>query len=786
MKILLDSDWIISSKKIKDIHSKAPCTVLSSLLENGFIKNPYFGKNEIKANAYLQDDYVFSSHFSLKEGQLNNFNYLFIDGLLTIATIYINEEKICDVFDYHLSKVILLDNEKLKKNNTIKIVFKSPYKYINDYPNPKNLFETYAVTDKDSPKIRQPNYMFGWDWAPNLGDMGITKPLFILSNKVGYLDSFKHHYVFRDNKVEVEVIPFAISSENVDIEITLSGFGYSKTIITKNEEKVVFTIDDPKLWYPAGFGEQPLYDLSFVVKGKSDQIKHDCRIGIRKIVIDDSFDEIGRNFALYVNDKKVFIKGSNFIPEDTMLTLVNKERTKKLLDLAKSFNHNLIRVWGGGYYPNDDFYDRCDEIGLLVFQDLMFACASYNIDDPHFRELVIDETRNSLRRIRHHASLFLIAGNNEVEDGVRGHGLLQTKQCFTMFNELLKEVVNEETDLYYLSSTPTSGEPYYSSPNDMNYLDVHYWWVWGNDYPLEVYKTIQPRLLSEFGLQSYPTYETICKYIEPKERVVDSETILFHNKMASHSNEKMNNYTASLFKLSDDLENMCYLTMLMQAEGIKMCVENLRQHKERCNGAIYWQLNDCWPGLAWSSIDYEFGIKALHYYSKKMYMPHLISFKTKKELILNISNDTDLDSEYKLTYSYFDIDGKIIKVDSKNYRVNKYTSSDILALSEMKGATGVYASIQINGEVVSDNYFLFKKDKDIQYKRAKVTLTKIGNKEYSVSADTFARAIYINVPNGVVLSDNYFNLLKGETKIIKSSQDIDMKNIKIACLNNIY
>lgn len=786
MKVYLDNQWKICSNKIKDIECKSPCTVLSSLLGKGIIDNPYFGKNEIEANKYLQDDYTFSSCFSLTEEQLNNYNYLFIDGLLTIAIIYINEEKVCESFDYHLPQSILLNNKILKKENTIKILFRSPYKYIREYPNPKNLFETYAVTDKDSPKIRQPNSMFGWDWAPDLADIGITKPLYILSNKVGYLNSFKHHYIFSDNKVDVEVIPFATSKKDVSIDITLSGFGYNKTINAKNEEKVVFSIDNPQLWYPTGYGEQPLYKLAFLLKSKDDEIKHEYKIGIRKIYIDDSFDNIGRNFALYVNDKKIFIKGSNLVPEDSMLTLVNKERTQRLLDLAKSSNQNLIRIWGGGYYPSDDFYDYCDEIGLLVFQDLMFACASYNIDDPHFRNLVCDETRNSLKRIRHHASIFIIAGNNEVEDGVRGHGYLPTKHSITMFHELLKDIVNRETDFYYLSSSPTSGEPYFSSPNDTAYLDTHYWWVWGNDYPLETYKTIQPRLLSEFGLESYPTYETVCKFTTPEERTPNSETLCFHQKMASHSNEKMENYIASLFKLNDDLEKTCYLSMLMQAEGIKMCVENLRQHKERCNGAIYWQLNDCWPGQSWSLIDYYFGAKALYYYMKKMYSAHLVSFKGEKEININISNDTDKKCTYKLTYSYFDIDGNLLNTKSEDCDVDKYSSKDILEVAQTKDAIGIYATISINGEIVSDNYYLFKKDKDIQYKRANVIIKKINDDEIIVSASTFTRAVYIKVPNGVVLSDNYFNLLKGGAKIIKCSKEVFTGSIEAICLNNLY
>ena len=787
MRISLNDNWTIKSASIKSLKGSIPLTVLSALLDSKIIEDPYYRDNEEKTRKYLLDDYIFEREFDLSEEQLNSHLFLCADGLMTIAKIYVNDTQIADSFDINTALKVEIDKKILKKNNKIEIHFESPYRYIREYQYEKGLFETYAVTDKDSPVIRQANYMFGWDWGPSLADIGIIKDIYIFSTQVGYLDSFRHKCVLSKNhaKVSVDTLSYLVGSGYVEVNLFDKNYNqlFKQDIKTKNHFE--FKIDNPSLWYPAEFGEPHLYNLLIKIYKDNEIQEYNYRIGLRNIKIDDSEDEYGRNFALYANDKKVFLKGSNYIPEDNILPLCNKERTRKLLELAKEFNHNVIRVWGGGYYPDDYFYDLCDELGLLVFQDLMFACASYDINDKHFRKIIEEETIYSLRRIRHHASLYLIAGNNEIEDGVRGHGYKTAMNYAEMFHKLLKQIVEEETDLYYLSSSPTSGDPYLLMPNNTNYLDTHYWWVWGSDRDISDYLNIKPRLLSEFGIQSLPTMKTICKFTSKEDRTINSDIMIAHQKDPSKNNDKIIRYTASLYKMADNLEEQSYLSMLMQAEAIKLCVENLRSNKYRCNGAMYWQLNDCWPTESCSSIDYYFGIKALHYYSKKFYSPDLVIIKDKKTA--NISNDKDQDTEYRYRYSVRDFDGNVILEKENTEMVKAYESKDINleGIEKIEDNQYIYIELFLNDNLVSDNYYQEKRDKYLSYPHSNIKVEQLDKNLIKISADKFTKGIYI-VSDDNVLSENFFNLNAGKEKIIMSSKEIDISNTKVICLNNIY
>ena len=786
MIIELKNPWLVNSKRVKGLKGVAPCTALSLLVDNKVIGNPYFRDNENVARDYLLDDYTFETTFSLTDEQLQNDNYLCLDRICTVADIYLNSAKIASVLNFHLSYKILLNKALLKKENTLKLVFKSSYQYITEYPNPKGIFESFIaevnLTAKGSATLRQPHSMFGWDWGPSLADVGITKPVFILSNKVGYLDYYRREFRFEGNKVFVDVTPHAVLKNDTKIEIELSGFGYKETKKADNDNTVTFEIDNPHLWYPHGLGEQPLYDLT--IRFGEFESKH--HLGIREVKIDDSFDEIGRNLALYVNGKKVFLKGANFIPEDSMLTKVTAERTHKLLDLAVEFNHNVIRVWGGGYYPDDDFYDYCDRIGLLVMQDLMFACSSYDIQDQAFRKTVTEEITQNARRMSTYASVFLISGNNEIEDGVRGRAFIKSIRSKEMFEGLLKDIVSKETSLYYLPSSPTSGEPSHSSPNDPNYLDTHYWWVWAGDRPFEDYLTVKPRLLSEFGCQSFTTYSTIEKFTYAKDRRLNSKVMRSHSKLCVQNNNKIIAYTGSLFKTTNNLKEMSYLSMLTQAEGMKLCVEHLRQNKDICNGAMYWQLNDCWPGQSWSSIDYYFGLKALLYYAKKFYAPDLVSFNYEKPDVVTISNDTDKDKNYQVIIQEFDINGRIQNIQEKQIKVNKFDCKD-LEIQKSKNCFGVLAQLYNDDhQLLSENYLLDKKDREINYPKATITISQISKNEFEITADTFVRGLYLLAGNEVVFSDNYFNLLPSISKKIITNTNIDINDLEIMCVNNLY
>ena len=782
MKYSLNDSWIITSQNGVKVKSSAPCSVISAFLDNKVIEDPYYRNNEEKIQPLLKQDYKFEKSFSLKEEDLKKKNYLVFDRLCTVGEIYVNKVKIADFSDMHIRYVFLLDNKMLKKENNITILFKSSFNYVREYPNKDKLFESYAVTDKDAPVIRQAHYMFGWDWGPYIADIGIMGEAYILSTSNGFLKSFRHHYTFnKDQSVKVDV-ELDIENNNSPVFVELSGYGYKEK--KPYVGPLFFEIPQPKLWNPAGFGEPYLYDLKIYL----GEEEYDYQIGIRKVYIDDQKDEFGRNFAIYVNDKKIFLKGSCYIPEDNIIPYASKERTERLLKLAKDFNHNCIRVWGGGYYPNDDFYNTCDKLGLLVFQDLMFACASYNIDDPLFRNNVIEETHDILKRIRHHASILLIAGNNEVEDGVRGHGYKQAEQYLEMFHHILKDIVNEETDFYYLSSSPTSGEPYFASPNDPNYLDTHYWWVWGSDREIEDYLNIKPRLLSEFGLQSFPIYDTICKFANKDDMSLYSKVMLSHQKDPAKSNEKMMRYVRREFDVNEkDMKQVAYLSMLAQAEGIKLCAENLRGNKDHCNGALYWQLNDCWPCQSPSSIDYYYGLKALHYYSKKFYNPHLVLFKKLDDLRITISNDTNQEHHYRVECSEIGLDFKVLKPTSLEVKVKAYSSLDVLNMEINNNLYGYVAYLyDKDNNLLSSNIYRLKKDREYKYSKTNIKVTQVNYKELEISSSNFVRGLYLIAhDNEIVFSDNYFDLLPNKPVRVSASKSINAKDIELMCVNNL-
>ena len=786
MKYSLKKTWKITGKNEIEVFADAPCSVISALLDNKIIEDPYYRLNEAKVQTFLEQDYVFENSFKLKKEELGKTNYLVFERLCTIAEIFVNDVKIADVSDMQRRYFFKLDNNILKETNSLVIKFKSSINYVKSYPNKENLFESYAVTDKKSPVIRQANYMFGWDWGPQIPDMGIMGDVYLLSTNDGYLKSFRHGYEFNDDgsvKVNVSLELGDANKSNVEVELS----GHGSNIKKSYEKPVVFKISNPKLWNPAGFGEPNLYNLKITIKGEETQ-EYNYQLGIRKIRIDDSKDEFGRNFVIYINNKKIFLKGSCYIPEDNIVPYSTKERTERLLKLAKDFNHNCIRVWGGGYYPNDDFYETCDKLGLLVFQDLMFACASYNIDDSLFRKNIIEETHDALRRIRHHASIFMIAGNNEVEDGVRGHGYKQAMQYIEMFHHILKDIVNEETDFYYLSSSPTSGESYFASPNDPNYLDTHYWWVWGSNREIEDYLNIKPRLLSEFGLQSFPTYDTIKKFASESDMSLNSEVMLSHQKDPAKSNEKMMRYVRREFNVNEkNMHEIAYLSMLTQAEAMKLCAENLRGNKDRCNGALYWQLNDCWPCQSLSSIDYYYGLKALQYYSKRFYSQHLVLFKKLDNLKLCVSNDSENEQEYTLTYAVINENLKPSNKEELDVKVQKYSSLDILDIILNEKDYGVVSYLyDKQGNLLSSNVYKMKKDKDIKYPKVNIQIKQIGDSEFEISTDNFARAIYFNPhDNEAVFSNNFFDLMPKEVLRITSSKPLKVDEIEVMCVNNI-
>ena len=777
MKILLNN-WEISSTKIGPFKSKIPCTVLSTLLENKIIPHPYYKDNEKSVQNYLEDDYIFKSSFPLSKKELNNFNYLCFDCLDTIASIFINGNHIFDSKDFHLPQKIKLDNKILKENNSIEIHFESNYKYINNYDD-KGLFKTYSETNPKSIVMRKPNYMFGWDWAPDLPDMGILGEIYILSTKEGFLDSFRYKHEFlndKELKLDLNIDYVKHSDSTIEVSLLLDKQVICHSIDTlKENNKFSFVVKDYKLWYPNGYGEQTLYELVI----KTNENEYAYKIGFKNIEFNFERTDSGRDFSITINGIKMFLQGFNYIPEDSLLTLVNEERTNKTLELIKDCHANVIRIWGGGYYPSDYLLQRCDELGILVWQDLMFADAAYNYEDKEFMSLVRDEIKYQVKRIRNHPSLLLICGNNENESALNGHEEIFKKHFIKMFLEEVPNIVKNLTNIQYLHSSPTNLDPIFNRPNDPNTFDVHYWEVGNGNEPYEKYSEIYPPMLSEFGMWSLPSHDTLRKYI--------GNELDAHNKRDGNF-ERINRALESEFKPYKNLEEYIYLSQLYQARGVKYCFEHLRSNMSKCHGGIYWQFNDCWPVISCSVLDYDFILKPAYYYLKRAFNNELVIISEKDDVItIKISNLLNQKKDYILSYEHINFDNKVFdKKEIKIFTKKTSTTCVIRFDSPLKNNDELLVAIlkNENGNVISKNIYQRNKDKDTNYLKAEPTITKISDKTFRITANTFIKDLYLYAEN-TIFSDNYITLLKGEEIIVTTDKDISLSDIKLLSINNI-
>ncbi|MDE7299181.1 MAG: glycoside hydrolase family 2 protein [Lachnospiraceae bacterium] len=573
--------------------------------------------------------------------------------------------------------------------NELRVVLHSPLKYIRE-ENKKIYTGGSMECTEGFPHLRKAHCMLGWDWGPRLPDAGIFRAVELLAVKKARLESvyvsqyhekggnpenaegsksesqrfsntlpeqrckqtFTPACVELDFDVTVELFGEEPDDTEIEIEVTApDGTVYrpggeeqqagacpeiSGVSSDNASDNFKVRIPNPLLWWPHGYGAQPLYRAKVTLKAPDGEVFDvwEKRIGLRTMTVNTDADEWGNCFAHEVNGVKIFAMGADYIPEDNILSRVTRGRTRRLLEDAVAANHNCIRVWGGGYYRDDYFYDICDELGLIVWQDFMFACASYELDDE-FEANVTAELRDNVRRLRHHACLGLWCGNNEMEtqtlDKAWRPSEKQTYDYIKLFEYIIPKLLKEEDPhTFYWPSSPSSGGNY-DNPWDENRGDTHYWDVWHGNKPFTEYRKFRFRYLSEFGFQSFPCLKTVESFTEPGDRNIFSRVMEMHQRNRA-ANGKILNYLSATYLYPKDFESLLYASQLLQADAIRYGVEHFRRHRGRCMGAVVWQLNDIWPVASWASIDYYGRWKALHYVEKRMFAPVMISCEEKGEI----------------------------------------------------------------------------------------------------------------------------------------------------------
>ena len=803
-KVLLNGSWTleIPGSAYGKVAANVPGSVYHDLLNAGLMEDPFYRDNEMAALKLMDNDFHYSRNFTVSGNLLENDAVLLrCEGLDTVATVYINGEVAGLACNMH--RLWEFDVKKLLREgeNTIAVHFASPTKYIK---------EQYAksVADGSSdamvgfPLLRKAHCMFGWDWGPRLPDAGIWRDISLLGISVARIRDvhvLQHH---EENKVTLEVNTHVTKiSGTASVSVTVTA-PCGKTWRAQGE-KAVIEIEDPQLWWPAGFGEQPLYTVDVQLGEGLDGWTR--RIGLRTMTVTRNKDEWGESFSHCVNGVDIFAMGADYIPEDNLLPRVNPERTRRLLEDARAANMNCIRVWGGGYYPDDFFYDVCDELGLLVWQDFMFACAVYNLTEE-FEENIVAEFTDNVRRLRHHPSLALWCGNNEMEDFVnQGMWVSNPKQkadYIKMYEYIIPKLLKQEDpQAFYWPASPSSGGNF-DYPQDPDRGDVHYWQVWHGLLPFTDYRNHLFRYVSEFGFQSFPCMETIESFTEPEDRNVFSYVMEKHQRNAS-ANGRIVSYLSQMYLYPREMTDLVYASQLLQAQAMQYGVEHWRRNRGHCMGAVVWQLNDCWPVASWASIDYYGRWKALHYYEKRFFAPVLIScheegilsqdtnvnaepFNLKKTARLNVSNETMKPFRGTAKWALRRPDASVIEEGS--FDVDCPALSAVWMPEQDFGGYGTYDCyysyelVDEDGAVVGEGSVLFCAPKHFKFADPKLTVRLEGD-EIVVSAEGYARSVEIMAGADTVLEDNYFDLNGGErrVKVVRG----DVKDLQVRSVYDI-
>lgn len=798
-KILLNNNWTMRRTDSEDkLPATVPGSVYSDLLDNGQMENPFWKDNEIEALKLMDFDYEYETSFDADESFLNaDQTILRFDGLDTLADVYLNDTHIITANNMHRTWECDVKALLKKSGNTLKVIFHSPTKFIADAFAKEPTLGTEDCM-QGFVHIRKAHCMFGWDWGAHLPDMGLWREVSLISYNTVRLNSisFTQHH---DEKITLEINPeFEVLNESKDITIEYEVTAPDGTKTTYKGDDNKIEIDPETRWWPRGYGEQNLYTVTVNIYEGEDLVDSmSKRIGIRTITMDRTPDTWGEKFCVRVNGVNIFAMGADYIPEDHLLGRVTPETTRKLLEKAIFANFNSIRVWGGGYYPDDWFYDLCDEMGIIVWQDFMFACAVYDLT-PEFEANIRAEFRDNIIRLRHHASLGLMCGNNEMEqfvkEGVWVSKPSEVEDYTKMYEQILPEMMSElAPQVFYWPASPSSGGGF-DEPQDENRGDVHYWDVWHGNKPFSEYRKFHFRYLSEFGFQSFPSMKTVETFTDDERDMNIFSYVMERHQRNGAANGKIMNYMQQTYRYPTDFDTAIYASQLLQADAIRYGVEHFRRNRndDRCMGAVYWQFNDCWPVASWSSVDYEGRLKALHYYARRFFSPVMISceeegmlgsgqelvrlpFEFNKSIRLCVSNETLEDKNVQINWQIRDSKANVLRSNSDTRKVPSQTALwlDKVELPEID-IYNEYVSYQalIDGEIISEGTVIFSLPKYFRYQNPNLRYEVDGNK-ITIHADTYAKSVEIrNENDDLILTDNFFDMNAGSKTVEVISGEI--------------
>lgn len=782
-KLNLNGNWQLHmNSNNKNYEAYVPVSDYNALLKCGEIEDPFYKTNENKCLFISEADKSFTRTFTIEKELLNSKNIILSCEMLdTLAEIYINGKNaghaenayICHRFDI---KELLSQGD-----NSIEIKFKSPVNFVKEMqkkdPLPRNANGINGVAH-----IRKPACHFGWDWGINMPISGIIGNIDVLFYDKEILD-FDISQTHTNGRVILDICTDIPADTNGEI---ICPDNQSMIFEIKNGKAAV-EIEKPELWWTrelSGKEKQPLYIIKIGEISK--------RIGLRTIELNRRADKYGSNFQFILNGVPIFAKGSNLIPPDAMGDRINKEAYQKIIDDAVFANFNMLRVWGGGYYGSDEFYDLCDENGILVWQDFMFACLMYPFYDEAFLANVLAEVKYNVCRIKHHPSLALWCGNNEIE--FMFSYMPESAKIVKWYQKFFYEILPNELRKYdkatdYIETSPI-GAGFRKSITADKHGDTHMWHVWHGSKDLKYYTKRFTRFCSEYGMESLPSEDCIMDFADESEMNIYSESMLHHQKCLS-GNSKMLFYLAEKYKKPDSFKDLIYLTGLIQAQCVGNAAEHWRRNRGRCNGALWWQLNDCWGAPSWSSVDYYGKWKPLMYEAKKFFAPLAVSIKeNRKKAEIFVLNDTLADEKLTVELKAIDFSGKTIISESLDINSKAGKSLKVLeaSLNKLdKKNVFLQALLYKDSHLISEKTAVLLPERELNLKRAKIKVIIDGN-TLTFTSNTYARKVFVDIKGEKKpLSDNCFDLIPGIPKTIYINNDkkIDAKSLSVKCVNNI-
>jgi len=809
--------------------ASVPGAVQTDLMAAGQLVDPFHRDNEARVQWVGLADWQYQTSFNVDRASLARGHVeLVLDGLDTFADVYLNGSKLLTADNMFRRWRLPVKSQLHEGRNTLEVRLYSPIKRLQPWlaKQPYALPGEFDSSFGDEPKgkqtanyIRKANYQYGWDWGPRIVTEGIWQDV--------HLDSWDDLRVADFHIAQKTVTPqLARIDAQLELEANVGAqlrvgvevMGPDGQAVTDIEREVTvepgtnqvslpLRIVDPALWYPTGYGAQDMYTFKASIRDAAGTLHWTERTtGLRSVELRRQKDAWGRSFEFVINGIPVFAKGANLIPFDSFPTRVSDTQMYRVLQSARDANMNMLRMWGGGYYQSDRFYELADRLGILIWQDFMFGGA-IPPDDPAFVENTRQEAIEQVRRLRDHPSIALWCGNNEVQTGWESWADRQAfKPSITgdqrdrivtgmvnLFGNVLRNVVTRyASDVPYWASSPSTD---YDGPaNVPGDGDYHYWDVWsGPAKPVTEYLNVTPRFQSEYGLQSFPSMRTIRSFATQDDLQAESPVMRDHQKYDSgNGNRRLLQYITQSYGEPQDFEAFVYLSQVMQADGIQLAAEHLRASRPQSMGSLYWQINDVWPGASWSSIDYAGRWKALHYYARRFYAPLMIAaLRRDGRTDVSLVSDQRVPMEAHWRLRIMDFAGKVLdshasaaKVPAlSSTRIAGYTDAQLRHGADPLATFAVFDMMQ-DGKTLSRNLVFFDEAKNLHLPSPGIHTSlaaSVDGYTLTLTSDKLARDVWVSFGDVEAnISDNAFDLLPGESVTVTVESEATLEQLQKA------